>query len=343
MVLAPRIALTASMVSVVVCALALSVSAPEPPVGVVTNVEGTATVARVALAQPQQLRFRDEVFLRDRITTGDQSIVRVLLGGKATITARERSVVTITEAPGVSTVELSTGRIAVAVSKAKMNPGEIVEIRTPNAVTAVRGTVGIAEVWPGNTVRSTITVLRGLVDVTRLDAGTGRPVGLAVDVAVRQSLTVTGASPLSRPTIITPDDAARLTSQFRTVPTTARTASIEPAVQATNTSSDASGEKTTPTNPPSSASTSSTADAGSTPSTTSTGNSGAGHGGKEHASPGASVTANGESGKSVSAGGGSTSSASHTVASVAVVVRPPVSVVPIVNAHANVSATTIKK
>jgi hypothetical protein len=64
-------------------------------VGIVTNLEGTATVARLALPQP--LRFKDGVHLHDRITTGERSIVRVLLGGKATVTARERSVLTITE------------------------------------------------------------------------------------------------------------------------------------------------------------------------------------------------------------------------------------------------------
>ena len=55
-------------------------------VGVVTNIEGFATVARVALPEPKPLHFRDDLFLRDRITTGERSIVRVLLGGKATVT-----------------------------------------------------------------------------------------------------------------------------------------------------------------------------------------------------------------------------------------------------------------
>ena len=231
MVLGTRIALTASMVSLAVCSLAPSAGAQQARVGVVTNVEGPATVARVALPQPQQLRFKDDVFLKDRITTGDRAIVRMLLGGKATVTARERSVLTITEAPGVSRVELTSGRIAVAVSKAQMKPGEIVEIRTPNAVTAVRGTVVIAEVWPGATVRSAITVLRGLVDVTRLDTGTRQPVGPAVDVSVRQTITVVGASPLSRPTGISADDANRLTAEFRMLPSTAPAASTAPAVQ----------------------------------------------------------------------------------------------------------------
>ena len=40
-------------------------------VGVVTNIEGFATVARVALPEPKPLHFKDDLFLRDRITTGE--------------------------------------------------------------------------------------------------------------------------------------------------------------------------------------------------------------------------------------------------------------------------------
>jgi hypothetical protein len=76
-------------------------------VGVVTTVEGTALVARVTTSEPQPLHFKDDVFLRDRITTGERSFVRVLLGGKATVTARERSMLTITgcraSRPSIST------------------------------------------------------------------------------------------------------------------------------------------------------------------------------------------------------------------------------------------------
>ena len=203
-------------------------------VGVVTNLEGTATVARLALPQPQPqpLRFKDGVYLHDRITTGERSIVRVLLGGKATVTARERSVLTITEVPGTSTIELGAGRISVAVSKGLMKPGEVVEIRTPNAVTAIRGTVVVAEVFPvAGGVQSTITVLRGLVDVTRLDPFTRQRVGPSVDVGTRQAVTAIGSNSLSRPAPISPDDAKRLTADFQIVPSTTPSAAATAAVQ----------------------------------------------------------------------------------------------------------------
>lgn len=185
-------------------------------------------VARLTEPEAQPLRFKDDVYLHDRITTGERSVVRVLLGGKATVTARERSVLTITEVPGVATVELGEGRISVAVSKAMMKKGEIIEIKTPNAVTAIRGTVVVAEVAPGLSIRSTITVLRGLVDVTRLDRG--RRVGRAVDVGSRQSITVLGSRPLSSPWGISADEARRLASDFRIISSSGLSAAPPPAL-----------------------------------------------------------------------------------------------------------------
>jgi hypothetical protein len=111
------------------------------PVGVVTTLTGQATLARTALPAPLALKFKDDVFERDRISTAEKSIVRVLLGGKAIVTVRELSVVTITEEPGRATVDLASGKIGVSVAKQRMRPGESLEIRTPNAVAAVRGTV----------------------------------------------------------------------------------------------------------------------------------------------------------------------------------------------------------
>src|SRR6266403_388082 len=196
-------------------------------VGVVTNIEGVATVARVALPEPRPLHFKDDLFLRDRITTGERSLVRVLLGGKATVTARERSVLTITEVPGVATINLGAGRIAVAVAKGLMKPGEVIEIKTPNAVTAIRGTVVIAEVSPvpeGH--RSTIAILRGLVDVTKLDPA-GTLTGPAVKVGALERVTIVSTRPVPAPEKITQEAASRLAADFSAVPKEAPAASTE--------------------------------------------------------------------------------------------------------------------
>ncbi|HEX3176153.1 MAG TPA: FecR family protein [Methylomirabilota bacterium] len=138
-----------------VCALLAtavpSVTLAEPTrAGLVTTLEGTVTASSLAAAQSRPLKFRDDVFVNDRIVTGDRSIARMLLGGRAVVTVRERSALTITELPGKSTIALDSGKIAVAVAHERMKPGDEIEVRTPNAVAGVRGTVFVVEV-----VRST--------------------------------------------------------------------------------------------------------------------------------------------------------------------------------------------
>lgn len=142
-------------------------------VGVVTTLAGSATVARASLSTPQALRFKDDVFLRDRISTAERSIVRVLLGGKALVTVRELSALTITEDTGRSTIDLSSGKIAMGVLRQRMRPGEVIEIRTPNAIAAIRGTVLVVELIPepggsAGAPRYTtkVHVLHGLVEVS---------------------------------------------------------------------------------------------------------------------------------------------------------------------------------
>src|SRR5262245_25463215 len=85
--------------------------------GVVTTLEGTVTARRVNTTGEQPLKFKDDVFYQDTVATGERSLARMLLGGKAIVTVRERSVLTITEAANRSTVELSSGKFALAVAR----------------------------------------------------------------------------------------------------------------------------------------------------------------------------------------------------------------------------------
>ena len=195
--------------------LALAISMPalagaQARVGVATTVVGPVTVTRAATS-PAPLKFRDDVMLNDRVATGDQAFARMLLGGKAIVTAREHSIVTITETPGVSTIDLVSGRISVAVDKARMRRGDVVEIKTPNAVSGIRGTIVVAEVAGGV---STITVLRGLVDVYRRDPATGKAIGKPIPLGARESVTVTGGVLPARPRPISAERARTLANDF---------------------------------------------------------------------------------------------------------------------------------
>jgi hypothetical protein len=174
------------------CLLPVPAFAQATKAGVVTTLEGNVTAARAVAPQPVPLKFRDDVFLQDRVVTGDQSFARLLLGGKAVISIRERSAVTITEVPGRSTVEIESGKIALSVARDRMVPGEIINIKTPNAVAGVRGTVVVAQVTyrqgPGG-VRQPISdlwVIRGLADATHISLA-GVPLSPAVSLAARES------------------------------------------------------------------------------------------------------------------------------------------------------------
>jgi len=158
----------------------------------------------------EPLRFRDGIFLRDRVTTGDHAIMRLLLGGRVLVTARARSTLCITEVAGATTIDLASGRISVTVDRAKMRAGDLVEVRTPHAVVAVSSETLIVEVGYEGT---TFTVLGGRVDVFRLDPVTGAAVEPATPVSAGQVVTVKGGR-VSRPQPLTALRAQELGDEF---------------------------------------------------------------------------------------------------------------------------------
>src|SRR5262245_35484677 len=182
------------------------------PAGIVTALQGTATVTRASLGTPRPLKFRDDVMLQDRIATGDQSVARILLGGKAVVTVRERSVVTITESPKVSTIDVADGKIALAVAKERMRPGQAIDVRTPNAVAGIRGTVVIAEVRRrGPDISTRFTLLTGVIEVMRVDAAR-QPVGAAAILNPLQTISIEGV--LSPTRSITRAEGTTAAAQF---------------------------------------------------------------------------------------------------------------------------------
>src|SRR5947208_16945772 len=99
--------LTLAVLMSAILALPPATRAAEQQVGVIAMLLGIATVTRGALPAPAPLKFKDDVLLRDRITTAEKSAARVLLGGKTTLTARERSLPPITETPASPTLSFT--------------------------------------------------------------------------------------------------------------------------------------------------------------------------------------------------------------------------------------------
>jgi hypothetical protein len=202
----------------------LTVGAPayaqaQSGVGVVTTLVGEAAVERVAASKPVVLKKLDNVFAMDRIATKERSVVHVLMGGKALLTVRELSVVTITEEGGRSTVDLQSGKVGLAVVREKMKPGEVIEVHTLHAVAAVRGTVLVVEVVPGSAGKdqlqpgessTNVYLLHGKLDVSLRS----NPGAAPVQLESLQSVTVTrGALGTMRP--LSPAAAAAATTGLK--------------------------------------------------------------------------------------------------------------------------------
>ncbi|MDO8476355.1 MAG: FecR domain-containing protein [Candidatus Rokubacteria bacterium] len=181
--------------------------------GVATAVSGEVTVSHAVSPAPQALHFKDEVLYRDRISTAARSLARLLLGKKALVTVRELSELQLIDLAGTSTVHLVLGKIAIGVARQRMRPGETVEIRTQNAVAAIRGTVVVAErlTPPGGSDPVTrLHVLSGYIDVTT----PGNPGAPPLRLVAPSSLTVTGNT-MDRPVPLNAAARAALLSDLQ--------------------------------------------------------------------------------------------------------------------------------
>jgi hypothetical protein len=186
---------------------------------VVTALQGTARLTRPTIPTPVDLRFRDGLAVRDVVNTAEKSLVRILFGGKSTVTVRELSRLEVREEalPGGATLsvhELSAGAILVNVARQLLRPGDEVQIRTPNAVAAVRGTTLSADC---NTIlhRCTFAVLAGNALVTPFG-------GSAVALRPNTVVAVTGTPATGVQTdplqTLTPAQATQVMQQYAVKP-----------------------------------------------------------------------------------------------------------------------------
>lgn len=140
----------AALALVAAVALAFPAAAADD-IGVATAVRGVATLSRGA-AGAHPVKFRDAVRWHDVIETSKDSGVRLLVLGKMSVTIRELSRVELREEAMAGgrrhTLGLLAGKVRAVVEHSLMDKNELVEVRSPNAVAAVRGTDFVVEVIP---------------------------------------------------------------------------------------------------------------------------------------------------------------------------------------------------
>jgi hypothetical protein len=126
-------------------------------------------LALAAGTPPDPQPFRSQMRLTERIETRDRVFARLLFSGRVMVIAREGSLLSITEVPGATTIDVESGRVAVTVDRDNLHPEDLVEVRTPHAVVTVPSETLVVEVSEA----STFTPVGRHVEVFRLDVATG--------------------------------------------------------------------------------------------------------------------------------------------------------------------------
>ncbi|HEV8583804.1 MAG TPA: TonB C-terminal domain-containing protein [Methylomirabilota bacterium] len=174
-----------------------SISVGPPRAGAITKLEGNATKRRHGSPEALPVRLGDDVFLHDTISTGDDALVGMLLGGRADAALHARSSVTITEIPGRSTLDLQAGRLTLTIAANSMRRGEFIEIRTLNASTGVRDRIRLSVETlqtqrAGGPVVTHVDVTEGDAHVVTYDpAAPAASSGSMITLRANEGLTIT--------------------------------------------------------------------------------------------------------------------------------------------------------
>src|SRR5439155_57596 len=168
----------------------------QPGIGVVSTLIGEATVARGTTTQPLALKTRDDVFMQDRISTKERSLVHVLMGGKALLTVRELSVLTITEEGGRATVDLQSGKVGLAVVRQRMKPGETIQSRKARfaGFAAHLGTAKQGKVTDAAPDRDPIGLVSDVSDGRATPVSLGGSTGAAVSLGAGAAVSLGGGT-----------------------------------------------------------------------------------------------------------------------------------------------------
>jgi hypothetical protein len=114
-------------------------------IGLVAGIRGDATVRHDRAAQAQQLKFKDDLFWQDTLSTGTDAQLRLLILQKSVITMKEltqlqlrEELVSPNQPKKKSVVDLVSGAVRVAVDKDALKDSDY-EVHTNMAVAAIRG------------------------------------------------------------------------------------------------------------------------------------------------------------------------------------------------------------
>ena len=139
----------------------------QSPAGTVAALQGTAEAQHGGQTTWRQLALRTDVFVGERVRTGDASRLKLLMRDDSVITLGARSELTIDEQVvreqgGISRLGALVGAVRAVVTDRYGNRGASFEVKTPTAVAGVRGTGFVVLVDDGG--KRTRVV--GLYDVT---------------------------------------------------------------------------------------------------------------------------------------------------------------------------------
>ncbi len=182
-------------------------------IGVVTSLKGKVKLIRGA--SQTELGFKDILISRDVISTQDESLARVLFGGRSTVTIRELSRLGVTgtvHSTGTfrAVHELKEGEILVNVPQGLLHKGDEIQVHTPNALASLQGASLLTRCHSGLDLRSfrcSFTTLSGKALIT--------PAGLRpISLTSNSSVAITGSPTIGiqvGPTLtLSPDQVSQI-------------------------------------------------------------------------------------------------------------------------------------
>jgi hypothetical protein len=183
-------------------------------IGTVLAVEGTAEVQSQNATTWEVVRFRDAIYLNDTVRTADNGQVKVLLRDDTILTLAERSEMRFTEFlltqnQRRTLVDLAVGKLRVLTTTI-FGSGSAVEIRTPNTVAGVRGTIFVVIFTPPD-ITEVISFDRE-VSARHLNPAIPEIEVLPANFRTR----IIGSRPPERPTELSPGERQSLERDMRT-------------------------------------------------------------------------------------------------------------------------------